>query len=79
MDNDGMITKKGFMGHNDDRFRFPGSRDFMMDQPVCLATDCICNTGGYCFAPSRVKLDGEGRCTNYKPKQKKKNPNIRGL
>lgn len=80
MSNDGIITKKGFMPHGDGRFRFPGSRDFMLDQPVCVVTKCICNSGGYCFAPSRVEIDEDGRCKNFKKKiVKSENPNIRGL
>ena len=75
------LTKKGFMPHNDGRFRFPGSRDFMLDHIPCQATTCICNTGGLCFAPSRCKINEEGKCSNYTPRrvEKKNYPNIRGL
>ena len=60
------IHKCGFMA---DPGRHPGSRDFMLDQPVCLAVKCVCNSGGYCFVPSRCKINDEGKCEGFKPRK----------
>lgn len=70
MDDTNKLIMNGFMDHGDGgRSRYPGSRDFMLDQSVCAATRCICNSGGRCFAPSRAGIDKDGRCKNFKPKQ----------
>jgi hypothetical protein len=72
------LEEQGIMPHYDGRFRFPGGRDVMYDQIVCVAKNCICNLEGFCFVPSNCKIGEGGRCENFKPK-KKNSPNIQGL
>ena len=74
-DKQGELSVNNFMA---DPGRHSGSRDFMLDQSVCTAVKCICNSGGYCFVPSRIEIGEDGRCTGFKLRQKSA-PNIRGL
>ena len=57
-----------FMPHQDDRFRYPSSRDWALDNFICKVTKCVANRGGFCIAPSLCKINEEGRCDNYKQK-----------
>lgn len=59
------LTLKCFMPHQDDRFRFPSSRDWE-DQVVCKASKCVANDKhGHCIAPSLAKIGEEGVCENF--------------
>ena len=57
------------MLHQDDRFRYPCSRDWGLDDIICKATKCIANDSGFCIAPSQCKINEEGQCSNYKEKK----------
>lgn len=62
------MEKCCFMPHNDERFRFPSSRDWAYDSFVCKATKCVANENDFCIVPSLCKINEEGRCGNYRKK-----------